>query len=265
MSVRKDRLKALEESDSESESSHRSSRSLGTSLKRNATKATSVDKETPSKQQETATAMESISEGLGEASLSTLIQSAAAMAATNPNEETNRRAHDKSKTEELANIQSRLPFVQRRPFSLEGVSDSDKASWLPNLLSVISKTARVVSDNLSLISGGELEAATEDGSGPMDGLNLLQVVLMWGSTWDKAEEATSMDRAVAKLFMVRQEEKGLVFSMELKAPMAWKLACMEPVDEKTTALVFAEMAAAKMENMEKNELFVHYIRASAFS
>eukprot|EP00961_Rhodomonas_salina_P238395 3222089-Rhodomonas_salina.1 len=74
-----------------------------------------------------------------------------------------------------------------------------------------------------------------------------------------------MDRAVAKRFMVRQEEKGLVSSMELKAPMAWRLACMDPVDEKTTASVFTEMAAAKMENMEKNELFVRYIRASAFS
>eukprot|EP00961_Rhodomonas_salina_P211880 2861203-Rhodomonas_salina.1 len=62
MSARKDRLKSLEESDSESESSSRSSRSRGTSLERSATKATSVDKETPSKQQETATAMESISE-----------------------------------------------------------------------------------------------------------------------------------------------------------------------------------------------------------
>eukprot|EP00961_Rhodomonas_salina_P127971 1724772-Rhodomonas_salina.1 len=67
--------------------------------------------------------MESISEGLGDASLSTPVQSAAAMTASNPIEETDKSALDKSKAEERADIQSRLPFVPRRPFSLEGVSD----------------------------------------------------------------------------------------------------------------------------------------------
>eukprot|EP00961_Rhodomonas_salina_P170326 2295854-Rhodomonas_salina.1 len=62
-----------------------------------------------------------------------------------------------------------------------------------------------------------------------------------------------MDRAVAKRFMIRQEEKALVTSLETKAPMAWRLACMEPVDETITTAVFSEMAASKTESMEKNE------------
>eukprot|EP00961_Rhodomonas_salina_P297692 3937419-Rhodomonas_salina.1 len=99
----------------------------------------------------------------------------------------------------------------------------------------------------------------------MDGLDLSQVVLMWGSIWDKAEEATSMDRAVAKRFMKIQEDKGLVSNMESKAPMAWRLACMGPVEDSTTTAVLGEMAASKIESTEKNELFVRYLRASAFS
>eukprot|EP00961_Rhodomonas_salina_P258822 3497298-Rhodomonas_salina.2 len=88
---------------------------------------------------------------------------------------------------------------------------------------------------------------------------------MWGSTWEKAAEATSMDQVVAKQFMFRQEEKGLVSLMEKKALMAWLLACMTPVGEEITTEVFKEISASKTENMEKNELFVRYIRASALS
>eukprot|EP00961_Rhodomonas_salina_P002180 30117-Rhodomonas_salina.1 len=74
-----------------------------------------------------------------------------------------------------------------------------------------------------------------------------------------------MDRSVAKRFMLRQEEKGLVSAMTDKVPMAWRLACMEPVNDTTTAAVLSEMAASKVESVEICELFVRYIRSSAFT
>eukprot|EP00961_Rhodomonas_salina_P000796 11343-Rhodomonas_salina.1 len=63
-----------------------------------------------------------------------------------------------------------------------------------------------------------------------------------------------MDKAVAKRFMTRQEEKGLVTDLETKAATAWRLACMEPAEEETIAEVFKEMASSKNESMENNEL-----------
>eukprot|EP00961_Rhodomonas_salina_P223657 3024303-Rhodomonas_salina.1 len=146
---------------------------------------------------------------------------------------------------------------------MEGVTDEEKAVWIPNLRSVISKASKVTFANLEAIAGGE--KPTEDGSGPIASLDLSQVVLTWGSLWDKAEEATSMDRVVAERFMHRQEESGLITCVDLKAPMAWRLACMEAVGEEVTAKVFKEISASKTENMEKNELFLRYLRASAFS
>eukprot|EP00961_Rhodomonas_salina_P116138 1563405-Rhodomonas_salina.1 len=116
--------------------------------------------------------LDSIAEGMGDASLVTSDWRAQSKAALNPNEEADKDVEERSRSAERESIQSRLPFVPRRPFSLDGVSDSELTNWLSNLQSVISDTSRVVYDNLSLMAGGE--AATEDGSGPMDGLDLSQ-------------------------------------------------------------------------------------------
>eukprot|EP00961_Rhodomonas_salina_P185125 2499863-Rhodomonas_salina.1 len=116
--------------------------------------------------------LDSIAEGMGGASLATPTALTSSATASNPDFAVDKDSDGKGREEELIGIQSRLPFVPCRPFSLDGVSDKEKSTWLPNLQSVISETSRVVYDNLALISGGE--KATEDGSGPMEGLDLSQ-------------------------------------------------------------------------------------------
>eukprot|EP00961_Rhodomonas_salina_P027378 370601-Rhodomonas_salina.2 len=74
-----------------------------------------------------------------------------------------------------------------------------------------------------------------------------------------------MDKTVARRFMTRQEEKGLVTELEAKVATAWRLACMEPAEEETIAEVFKEMASLKNKSMENNELSIRYLRASVFS
>eukprot|EP00961_Rhodomonas_salina_P297693 3937419-Rhodomonas_salina.2 len=75
---------------------------------------------------EATESMNSIAEVMGEASLISPESRAAAITAANPGDAQleGKEEAAKSRAEEIESIQSRLPFVPRRPFSLEGVTDS---------------------------------------------------------------------------------------------------------------------------------------------
>eukprot|EP00961_Rhodomonas_salina_P142756 1921723-Rhodomonas_salina.2 len=136
--------------------------------------------------------MESIAEGMGDATLRTPESHAVSQGMANPNDEEEKEADAKERLTELGWLQSRLPFVPQCLLSLDGVTDEEKMEWIPNLRSIIvSEVSKVTYENLQAIAGRE--KLTEDGSGPIALLDLSQVVLMWGSTWEKAVEATSMD------------------------------------------------------------------------
>eukprot|EP00961_Rhodomonas_salina_P269738 3644199-Rhodomonas_salina.1 len=117
--------------------------------------------------------MDKIEEGMSDASLRTPDGAKLAQGAANPLPGSDKDSESGARMDERAQIQSRLPFVPRRPFCLDAVSDEEKGLWVPKLRSVISQAARVSYDNLSLISNGD--KPLEDGSGPMDGLDLSQI------------------------------------------------------------------------------------------
>eukprot|EP00961_Rhodomonas_salina_P009779 131806-Rhodomonas_salina.1 len=67
-----------------------------------------------------AKSMDSIAEGMGDASLVTPDGRARSKAALNPIEDAEKDGEGGSRSAERESIQSRLPFVPRRPFSLDG-------------------------------------------------------------------------------------------------------------------------------------------------
>eukprot|EP00961_Rhodomonas_salina_P256445 3465583-Rhodomonas_salina.1 len=64
--------------------------------------------------------MESIAEGMGDATLRTPDSQAASQGMANPNDDEEKEADAKERAVELGRLQSRLPFVPQRPLSLDG-------------------------------------------------------------------------------------------------------------------------------------------------
>eukprot|EP00961_Rhodomonas_salina_P192774 2601486-Rhodomonas_salina.1 len=126
MAARKEKLRLLEESESDSDSGRRSSCSRGSSMDRSTTKSTPQSKDKMDK--ESTESMNTIAEVMGEASLISPESQAAAKTAANPvdTQPEEKEEAAKSRAEEIESIQSRLPFVPRHPFSLEGVTDSER-------------------------------------------------------------------------------------------------------------------------------------------
>eukprot|EP00961_Rhodomonas_salina_P262851 3551974-Rhodomonas_salina.1 len=182
MVSKKDKAKALEESDSESDAPRRSTR-RGSSVERS--EALHGETEVTASVSDTVEQhMERIEESMSDASLRTPGGAKGPAAADNPEPEESREGEAEGRKAEIELLQSRLPFVPKQPFCLDGLSEEERKDWLPNLHAVISQAAHVSYDNLSLISGGT--ATVGDGSGPMAALDLSQIVLMWGSLWESA-------------------------------------------------------------------------------
>eukprot|EP00961_Rhodomonas_salina_P054137 726855-Rhodomonas_salina.1 len=79
--------------------------------------------------------MDMIEESMGDALLLTPEGTKEGTATANPQSTAERSAEGNSRAEEIAKIQARLPFVPKRPFCIDGLSEDDKRAWLPNLRS----------------------------------------------------------------------------------------------------------------------------------
>eukprot|EP00961_Rhodomonas_salina_P137380 1848046-Rhodomonas_salina.1 len=145
----------------------------------------------------------------------------------------------------MKSVQSRLLFVPHRPF--DNVAADEIEGWLENLKGVFRDENKIWAENGTKLSNKVKPAL--DGTGPMKGLDLSQIAMMWGSLWEGAEDASKMDKAVAKRFMDRHSSKGTVENMEQRAHLAWRLACMEMADEQTIDWVFAEGSATLKEDI----------------
>eukprot|EP00961_Rhodomonas_salina_P258821 3497298-Rhodomonas_salina.1 len=141
MVTRKEKQRLIAELDSDSEAS--ASGRPGTRSRATVEDSTGevVEEERDTKSDtasEISAQMESIAEGMGDATLRTPESHAASQGMANPNNEEEKEADAKERLTELGLLQSRLPFVPQRPLSLDGVTDEEKMEWIPNLRSVIS-------------------------------------------------------------------------------------------------------------------------------
>eukprot|EP00961_Rhodomonas_salina_P049616 666825-Rhodomonas_salina.1 len=133
MVTRSEKSKLLSESDSDSDAGppgRQSSHSRSTSAEHSSSRAAPADT-TPTDMSDApvpvdSQLMESITEGFGDASLQTPEKLGAPQATLNPLDENEIEPAAISREEECVNIQSRLPFVPRRQFSLEGVTEDER-------------------------------------------------------------------------------------------------------------------------------------------